>query len=111
VATIESARARVILHDAMLLDLIAGCSDRVVFQHFLTLPVIKEFLAFTGEGQRFGALRRWLEDNIEDVPTPSRDDFNTQLNRIYTYVVEAGEGVYQRATPGQHSEWLIKTLP
>jgi hypothetical protein len=95
------------LHDWILLGLTSPPKDtKVIFNAFLELPLVAALLEVVGDGAYFGTLRRWLEETVEDVPTPSRADFNTQLNRLYEMIVEASEGRYERVVPGGHSEML-----
>lgn len=97
-------------HDFNLLDATADTSLEELFESFNLIPLIDELIKYTGNGRRFGDLRKWLKGKIEDVPTPSQDDFNTQLNKLYSLVVEANPGRYERFTPGVRSEWLRKVV-
>ena len=89
---------------------VAPADSADLFGQFLELPLIKAFLIRVGDGEYFGALRLWLIENVRDVPTPSREDFNTHLNRLYAMVVEAGGDKYERVVPGRHSEMLRKRI-
>lgn len=95
-------------HDYNLLSAYQGISYEELLENFLTIGLVKKFLSYLGDGRFFGDLRKWLVENIDDVPTPSRDDFNIQLNKLYDLVVEATQGRYRRITPGAHSEKLEK---
>ena len=95
-------------YDLKLLDLDESKIEYIkVKKAFLNLSLVREFLNFIEDGKRFGEFRRWLENHIEDVPTPSRDEFNVQLNRLYALIVEATDGDYIRFRPN-HTEFLIK---
>ena len=96
------------LHDADLMNDASDFGYDSVCQAFMTLPLVTALLEITGDGQGFGTLRAWLERHVADVPTPSRQDFNQQLNRLYEHIVEASRGKYQREVPGRRSEWLVK---
>lgn len=98
----------VFYHDYNLLSAYQGISYEELLTNFLNINLINKFLFYVGDGRFFGELRRWLVANVEDVPTPSRDDFNEQLNKLYDLVIEATQGQYRRVTPGFRSEKLEK---
>ncbi len=95
-------------HDYNLLCAYDGIDFEQLLKNFLNIELINKFLLYVGDGRFFGDLRRWLVDNVEDVPTPSRDDFNTQLNKLYDLVIEATQGKYRRIIPAARSEKLEK---
>lgn len=99
---------QVVFHDMELLDLDTTSSLKDVYDKFLATTLVGAFLKFNADGKRFGELRAWLTKVVEDVPTPSRADFNSQLNKLYALVVEASEGRYIRTIKGRHSEWLVR---
>lgn len=95
------------LHDLELLQLDANSSKNDVYKAFLNLPLTTALLSEIGEGKFFGELRRWLIDHIEDTPTPSRQTFNEQLNRMYNLIVEGSRGNYIKKRPN-YSEGIFK---
>ncbi len=95
-------------HDYNLLQAEDSMKYEELLYNFLEIELIRDFLEYVGEGRFFGELRKWLIYHVEDVPTPSREDFNTQLNKLYDLVVEATQGKYRRITPGRYSEKLEK---
>ena len=99
---------QIVFHDIDLLDLDTTAAAADIYDKFLVSPLVSAFLKFNGEGKRFGELRAWLTKMVEDVPTPSRADFNSQLNKLYALVVEASQGRYVRTVKGRHSEWLVR---
>lgn len=99
--------SEILLHDIKLLNLGENFSFEDVKESFKSLLLVKTLISFVGQGERFGVLRRWLELNVTDVPTPSRLEFNLQLNKLYDLIVEAYDGEYYRSKP-RHTEFLLK---
>jgi hypothetical protein len=93
------------IHDVVLLGLSEQPNLEKIRANFLNLPIIIELTRQVGDGVRFGTLRAWLESNVIDVPTPSREEFNTQLNRLYALFTEANAS-YIRIRPS-HTEFLV----
>lgn len=104
------SNSQVFNHDYNLLCAHRGISCEKLFDNFLNIKLIEELLIYVGNGRYFGDLRKWLIKNVEDVPTPSREDFNSQLNKLYDLVVEASQGKYRRVIPGRKSEKLEKIV-
>ena len=97
-----------VLADVALLNIGEDFSLIGVKKNFIATPLVQKILEIVGERERFGVIRRWMEQNIVDVPTPSRDDFNTQLNKLYDLIVEAHDGKYIKERP-RHTEFLVKS--
>src|SRR5690606_7170004 len=83
-----------VIHDISLLKIDLDASYEMIKENFRSLELVKSLVSQINGFARFGTLRRWLEDNIMDVPTPSRDDFNTQLNKLYSLIEESFDGEY-----------------
>lgn len=100
---------QVLFHDCALLNINSTSVTLTdLYAAFNELPLTKKFLERVGNGEFFGALRRWLTDNVTEVPTPSREDFNQQLNKLYALTVEANAESYTIDVPGERSNRLKK---
>ncbi|MFG1593545.1 hypothetical protein [Halobacteriovorax sp. CON-3] len=97
----------VVIHDIELMRLSINDSYELVKVKFLDLNIVKHLLNFVGAGQKFGVIKRWLRENIVDVPTPSNEDYISQVNKLYSLIVESSNE-YEVRVVQRYSEWLIK---
>lgn len=82
---------------------------------FYAHPFIKAFLEYNNSfsrnglmGRQFGDLRTWIQNKTTQVPTPRRFEINDPLNHVYDWVVELGDGLYEKVQPGTHT-WVLRS--
>ena len=103
------------LHDVVLYDIDQGLRKKEFWErlknNFWLHPFIK---AFTTEvenqdgGVHFGFVRRWLALNCTDVPLPRAWDVTRNVQILYRWIVDLGDGKYEVQIPGKHSERLSR---
>jgi len=76
------------------------------FSHAFII-IIDEYLE-NHERTHFGIIRDLIHKHCTDVPLPRPFEFNKNINIIYHWFVELGDGQYERFFYGQHTESLRK---
>jgi hypothetical protein len=68
---------------------------------FFEHPFIEKFKAYLelSGGLYFGATKEWIHKNCEDVPTPRRWEITENIQILYRWIVELGNGRYQVDRP------------
>ena len=75
---------------------------------FMSHPFIKAFiqkLQFNGGEIYFGEAKAWIHSNCADVPTPRRWEITENLQILYKWLIELGDGIFVVDRPN-HSERL-----
>ena len=57
----------------------------------------------------FGRAKAWIHENCADVPLPRRWEITSNIQILYKWFVELGDGKYKVDVPGAHSERLSIT--
>jgi hypothetical protein len=70
---------------------------------FFRHPFIRALEDFISQPRRFGALKEWVQNKCADVPVPSRRTLTGNVQVLYEWLVELGDGRYKVVRPG-HSE-------
>jgi hypothetical protein len=75
---------------------------------FFAHPFIRAFLSnLEVEGCIFfGSAKAWIHNNCADVPTPRRWEITQNIQILYRWFVDLGEGKFEIDIPGSHSERL-----
>jgi hypothetical protein len=110
--TVNEVELNCAMHDLALYDLPLGLSSDVLRARlkgtFFNHPFIKAFLLNleTNEEIYFGAAKDWIHKNCTDVPTPRKWEITENIQILYRWIVDLGEGKYKIDVPGSHSERL-----
>lgn len=100
------------LHDLALynlsFDLTPKAARRKLKESFFTHPFIKAFLDNVEiDGSiYFGRAKDWIQKNCTDVPTPRKWEITGNIQILYRWIVELGEGKFEVDIPGSRSERL-----
>jgi hypothetical protein len=75
---------------------------------FFNHPFIQAFIKKVEERNEiyFGEAKAWIHENCADVPTPRRWEITTNIQILYRWIVELGEGKFKIDIPGSHSQRL-----
>lgn len=77
---------------------------------FLAHPFIRELTKFvTGDGQRFGAVKQWIQETCTTVPEPYRRELTEPVQHIYTWLKELAPDAFEVIVPGRRSQVLRYT--
>lgn len=100
------------IHDLALYNIPLGLTptelSEMLKSAFFNHPFIKAFL-FHLETNReiyFGSARIWIQKNCTEVPIPRRSEITENIQILYRWVVDLGEGKYKVDVPGSYSERL-----
>jgi hypothetical protein len=76
--------------------------------NFFSQRFISKFLEnLNGSGEiYFGEAKEWIVNNCCSVPTPRKWEITSNVQILYRWVVDLGDGKYQVDIPGQRSERL-----
>ena len=77
------------------------------FSHPFTVK-INEFIE-TNERTQFGFIKRWVREHCTDVPLPRPWEFTKNIQILYHWFVELGDGDYETYVYSNHSESIRKT--
>lgn len=100
------------LHDLALynlsLELPADILKEKLKDAFFSHPFIKAFLKnLEVEGFIFfGRAKDWIHSNCADVPIPRKWEITQNIQILYRWIVELGDGKYEVDVPGARSERL-----
>ena len=99
------------IHDLALYQIPQGL-NRIEFiqllsERFFESLFIKSFLSVIDieEGIYFGRCKEWIHSNCEDVPLPRKWEITSNIQILFHWIVELGEGKYKVDVPN-HSERL-----
>jgi len=111
----DSETANCIYHDLANYNIEPGLSKEEFLEtlktHFLSHPFtqkINEFIE-TNERTQFGFIKRWVRDHCTDVPLPRPFEFTKNIQILYHWFVELGDGQYETYVYGSHTESIRKT--
>jgi hypothetical protein len=74
---------------------------------FFAHPFTKKIDEFIDPEAYFGRIKEWVQDNCTNVPIPSRRELTGNVQVLYDWFVELGDGKYAVDRPN-HSERLYK---
>jgi hypothetical protein len=103
------------VHDLALYALDLGLSKKSFYErlkeHFFIHPFIEAFLkeidAQNG-GIYFGRAKEWIQKNCTNVPIPRRWEITENIQILYNWIVNLGDGRYAVDVPGRHSQRLYR---
>ncbi|TFV94497.1 hypothetical protein E4S40_10780 [Algoriphagus kandeliae] len=102
------------LHDIALYKIPLGLTYdnfRNLLSHsFFNHPFINGFLENLGRNREiyFGAAKEWIHYNCADVPTPRRWEITENIQILYRWIVELGNGKYEVDRPNYSERLKIK---
>ncbi len=77
------------------------------FSHPFTQK-INEFIE-TSERTQFGFIKKWVRDHCTDVPLPRPWEFTKNIQILYSWFIELGDGDYETYVYSNHTESIRKT--
>jgi hypothetical protein len=100
------------IHDVLLYEIPENL-DKEEFnthlkQKFFKSKFIIKLLEYIDDEKYFGNVKEWIQKNCTDVPVPSRRDLTGNIQVLYRWIVELGDGLYKVDIPGSHSERIFK---
>lgn len=111
--TVNDVELNCAMHDMALYNLSFGLAPDVLRaklkEMFFNHPFIKAFLENLEANNReiyFGSAKDWIHKNCTDVPTPRKWEITENIQILYRWIVELGDGRYKIDIPGSHSERL-----
>jgi hypothetical protein len=110
--TVNEVELNCAMHDLALYGLPLGLSPEVLRTNlkdaFFNHPFIEAFLAnLEASGEiYFGAAKHWIHKNCTDVPTPCKWEITENIQILYRWIVDLGNGKYRVDVPGSYSERL-----
>lgn len=77
---------------------------------FFAHPFIQRIDEFINPEAYFGSIKEWIQNNCTDVPVPSRRELTGNVQVLYEWFEELGNGKYVIDIPGTHSQRISKIL-
>jgi|APSaa5957512535_1039671.scaffolds.fasta_scaffold32367_3 hypothetical protein len=97
-----------IFHDLANYNIVPGLSKEEFLKklkiQFFAHPFIQKINEFIEPEAYFGRIKEWIQDNCTDVPVPSRRELTGNVQVLYEWFEQLGEGVYVIDVPGSHSQ-------
>ncbi len=78
---------------------------------FFSHPFIKKIDEFIAPEAYWGSIRIWIRDHCTDVPLPRPWELTENVQILYNWFIELGDGKYVRDIPGARSERIRKIHP
>jgi hypothetical protein len=111
----NSETANCIYHDLANYEIELGLSEKEFrdklkkqfFAHPFTQK-INEFIE-TSERTQFGFIKRWVREHCTDVPLPRPWEFTKNIQILYHWFVELGDGEYETYVYSNRTESIRKT--
>ena len=72
------------------------------------IPTTQYVKAHPEERHHFIKFKEWVQKNCHDVPVPSLRELTGNIQVLYHWFVELGDGKYIKDVPGAYSERLLK---
>ena len=104
-----------IYHDLANYGIETGLSEKEfrdkLKKEFFSHPFTKKIEEFIDNNERtqFGFIKRWVRDHCTDVPLPRPFEFTKNVQILYHWFVELGDGEYEIYRHGEHTESIRKT--
>ena len=104
-----------IYHDLANYEIETGLSEKEfrdkLKKQFFSHPFTKKIEEFidTSERTQFGFIKRWVREHCTDVPLPRPFEFTKNIQILYHWFVELGDGEYEIYKYGEHTESIRKT--
>ena len=111
----NSETANCIYHDLANYEISTGLSEKEFRENlknqFFSHPFTKKIEEFIDSNERtqFGFIKRWVRDHCTDVPLPRPWEFTKNIQILYHWFVELGDGDYETYVYSNHSESIRKT--
>lgn len=111
----NSETANCIYHDLANYEIELGLSEKEFKDElkvqFFSHPFTQKINKFieTSERTQFGFIKRWVRDHCTDVPLPRPWEFTKNIQILYHWFVELGDGDYETYVHGSHTESIRKT--
>ncbi len=103
------------MHDLALYGIPLGLSENefmiALKAKFFDHPFIKAFLENLSINNEiyFGSAKDWIHKHCADVPIPRKWEITENIQILYRWIVDLGEGKFKVDVPFQHSERLFIT--
>ena len=75
---------------------------------FFEHPFVIKIDKFIEDGEHFGSIKAWIQDNCVDVPVPSRRELTGNVQVLLKWFENLGDGLYVVDVPGKHSQRIYK---
>ena len=111
----NSETANCIYHDLANYEISTGLSEKEFRENlknqFFSHPFTKKIEEFIDSNERtqFGFIKRWVRDHCTDVPLPRPWEFTKNIQILYHWFIELGDGEYEIYRYGEHTESIRKT--
>ncbi len=103
-----------IYHDLVNYNIETGLSEKEfrdkLKKQFFVHPFTKKIEEFIDNNERtqFGFIKRWVREHCTDVPLPRPWEFTKNIQILYHWFVELGDGEYEIYRYGEHTESIRK---
>lgn len=77
------------------------------FEHKFIVALVAE-IDRNGGAIYFGSAKEWVQNNCTSVPTPRRWELTENVQILFNWIVNLGDGMYDVDVPGRHSQRLYK---
>ena len=108
----DSIKSACIYHDLANYHLELGLSKEEFIKklkmQFFSHPFIKKIDEFIAPEAYWGKIRIWIRDHCTDVPLPRPWELTENVQILYNWFIELGDGKYVKDVPGAHSERIRK---
>jgi hypothetical protein len=100
------------IHDLVLYGISLDMEHNAIMDklkvEFFKHPFIRAFLNNLGRSGEiyFGAAKEWIHNNCTDVPIPRKWEITENIQILYRWIVDLGDGKYSIDVPGAHSQRL-----
>jgi hypothetical protein len=112
--TINEVELNCAMHDLALYDLELGIQASALkvklTENFFAHPFIVSFLENLDASREiyFGAAKDWIQKNCTDVPTPRKWEITENIQILYRWIVDLGDGKYAVDRPNYSERLYIK---
>lgn len=108
----DSIKSACIYHDLANYNLELGLSKEEFIKklkiQFFSHPFIKKIDEFIAPEAYWGSIRIWIRDHCTDVPLPRPWELTENVQILYNWFIELGNGKYVKDVPGARSERIRK---
>lgn len=109
----DSIKSACIYHDLANYQLELGLTKEEFVKklkiQFFSHPFIKKIDEFITPEAYWGSIRIWIRDHCTDVPLPRPWELTENVQILYNWFIELGDGKYVKDVPGARSERIRKT--
>lgn len=108
----DSIKSACIYHDLANYQLEIGFTKeefvKKLKMQFFSHPFIKKIDEFIAPEAYWGSIRIWVRDHCTDVPLPRPWELTDNVQILYNWFIELGDGKYVKDVPGARSERIRK---